>query len=93
MVRFINFKEGNTQVEHESHPVASEKNQDAFPSLTLINLRQKHAICGHLNGAKVVIAKTEKTKIEFGIYKGGSKFDRIDKKLNYEFDDWIWKEG
>ena len=93
MVRFINFKEGKTQVKHESHPVASESNRDAFSSLTLINLRQKHAISGHLNVAKVVNAKTERTKIEFGIYRGGSKFDRIDNKLIYDFDDWIWKEG
>ena len=44
LVRFINFKAGNTQVEHGSHPEASETNQYAFPRLTLINLRQKHAI-------------------------------------------------
>ena len=44
LVRFINFKEGDTPVEHGSHPVASETNQDVFPRLTLINLRQKHAI-------------------------------------------------
>ena len=38
------IKERDTTVEHGSHPVASETNQDVSPRLTLVNLRQKHAI-------------------------------------------------
>ena len=38
------IKERDTTVKHGSHPVTSNKNQGVSSRLTLINLRQKHAI-------------------------------------------------